>query len=84
MGEGKTASIFSDQSFLTWCEQSSIFQYVGNLTLTTDPSSVEHFLRRVHSLPLRTRPLRDGLFSLGVVVSVFSCASWPSYERSLA
>ena len=29
--------------FLTWCEQSSLFQYIGNLTLTSDPSYVEHF-----------------------------------------
>ena len=28
--------------FLTWCEQSSLFQYIGNLTLTSDPSYVEH------------------------------------------
>lgn len=28
---------------LTWCEQSSLFQYIGNLTLTSDPSYVEPF-----------------------------------------
>ena len=28
---------------LTWCEQSSLFQYVGNLTMTSDPSYVENF-----------------------------------------
>ncbi len=39
----KLLQFFLINLFLTWCEQSSIFQYVGNLTLTTDPSSVEHF-----------------------------------------
>ena len=41
--KGKLLQFFLINLFLTWCEQSSLFQYVGNLTLTSDPSSVEHF-----------------------------------------
>jgi hypothetical protein len=63
---------FSDQSLLTWCEQSSIFQYVGNLTLTTDPSSVEHFFTTSSLSSFGGHALYVMGFSLGVVVSVFS------------
>lgn len=41
--KGRLLQFFLINLFLTWCEQSSLFQYVGNLTLTSDPSSVEHF-----------------------------------------
>ena len=51
--------------FLTWCEQSSIFQYVGNLTLTSDPSYIENFFATSRLSSLGTHALYLMGFFLG-------------------
>lgn len=51
--------------FLTWCEESSLFQYVGNLTLTTDPSYVENFFATSQLSALGTHALYLMGFFLG-------------------
>ena len=51
--------------FLAWCEQSSLFQYVGNLTLTSDPSYVENFFATSRLSSLGTHTLYLMGFFLG-------------------
>ena len=40
---GELAQYFVLNFLLTWCEQSSIFQYLGNLTLGAEPTALDTF-----------------------------------------
>ena len=71
--------------FLAWCEQSSLFQYVGNLTLTSDPSYVENFFATSRLSSLGTHTLYLMGFFLGSCCLYPSlCADRPDIEKVVA
>lgn len=72
---GELAEYFALNFLLTWCEQSSIFQYLGNLTVGAEPTALDTFSSSSGGGSL----LIDGSYVLGfalgscVFTLVFGC-----------
>jgi hypothetical protein len=57
-------NFFITSFLLAWCEQSSIFQYLGNLTITPNPTALEGFSTNSAVAGF----LNHGLYVFGIVV----------------